>query len=287
MRIAVPKEESMVKSPKVELLFKPGNTYRNRLGDYRVLTISGPKMLVEYLANGRRQELDVAIAERIWENIQAEENPWPAPAPEGGTIVTLAHLRAGIQRWFSKCPPWPTDFHNAFYQALQALRDNGELSWDYLVDQLASWSAVRPYSKEAIYQLGLPHLDNLTQNMGVLVAGHGGRIPDLNNVRWSDLQPLFAVASQIKPSDSPVFAGKLCHFLLPNSYPVADNELVGIDREDYRSYWLRCAYGWTFSTQQNDLIAELRSAMTSAAIADYPWSAKITELCHIGVRYRQ
>lgn len=53
-------------------MFEVNGVYRNRIGEYTVLAINGPRMTVRY-ADGSEAELNVAIQERIWENILAEQ----------------------------------------------------------------------------------------------------------------------------------------------------------------------------------------------------------------------
>jgi len=53
--------------------FELGQTYRNRDGDYEVVEISGPNMVIRY-RNGRQIETTVKLQTRIWKNIQAEQS---------------------------------------------------------------------------------------------------------------------------------------------------------------------------------------------------------------------
>lgn len=52
-------------------MFEVGGNYANRIGNYTVLEINGPRMAVRY-ENGTEAELNVGIQTRIWENIVAE-----------------------------------------------------------------------------------------------------------------------------------------------------------------------------------------------------------------------
>jgi hypothetical protein len=52
-------------------MFEEGGTYRNRRGEYTVLSISGGKMVVRF-TDGTTATLNMGIQERIWENIVAE-----------------------------------------------------------------------------------------------------------------------------------------------------------------------------------------------------------------------
>ena len=53
-------------------MFEVGGKYANRIGDYTILEIDDPKMLVEY-DDGKTAELNMGIQQRIWENILAEQ----------------------------------------------------------------------------------------------------------------------------------------------------------------------------------------------------------------------
>jgi hypothetical protein len=56
----------------------------------------------------------------------------------------------------------------------------------------------------------------------------------ITNLLWEDVASLFAPASMIKNARSPVFAGKMCHFMFP-LFVVMDNKATGIF--DYEFYW--------------------------------------------------
>jgi hypothetical protein len=53
-------------------MFEVNRVYRNRIGQYQVLDVNGPKMRVRY-EDGVEAELNVNIQARIWENIVAEQ----------------------------------------------------------------------------------------------------------------------------------------------------------------------------------------------------------------------
>ena len=57
---------------KIEHPFSVGDKYRNRLGEYEVISIDEPKILVRY-DDGTLLEGTVQILERIWRNILADE----------------------------------------------------------------------------------------------------------------------------------------------------------------------------------------------------------------------
>lgn len=49
--------------------FQIGKQYRNRDGDYQVISINDPNMVIRYL-DGRTLESSIALQARIWDNIQ-------------------------------------------------------------------------------------------------------------------------------------------------------------------------------------------------------------------------
>lgn len=53
-------------------MFEVNKVYRNRIGEYTVLSVDGSRMMVRY-ADGTEAELHVGIQARIWENIVAEQ----------------------------------------------------------------------------------------------------------------------------------------------------------------------------------------------------------------------
>lgn len=52
--------------------FKVGETYRNELGEYEVVSIDESTMLIRY-SDGNEQDAEIAFQQRIWERIQDEE----------------------------------------------------------------------------------------------------------------------------------------------------------------------------------------------------------------------
>lgn len=58
------------KSP--EHPFEVGKLYQNREGDYHVISIKEPNMVIRY-RDGRQIESSIALQARIWENIQEND----------------------------------------------------------------------------------------------------------------------------------------------------------------------------------------------------------------------
>lgn len=77
-------------------MFEVNGVYANRRGKYTVLSIREPKMTVRY-EDGTQAELNVAIQERIWENILAEQEAKQAArnarrARWGASTSTTSHF---------------------------------------------------------------------------------------------------------------------------------------------------------------------------------------------------
>jgi hypothetical protein len=73
--------------------FSVGSTYRNRDGDYEVISIREPKMRIRY-ASGRELEADIAQQERTWRNMQLDDN---VPAPAAPASTRSASSRAPVR----------------------------------------------------------------------------------------------------------------------------------------------------------------------------------------------
>jgi len=52
--------------------FEVGKQYQNREGDYHVISINDPNMVIRY-RDGRLIESSIALQARIWENIQEDD----------------------------------------------------------------------------------------------------------------------------------------------------------------------------------------------------------------------
>ena len=151
-------------------------------------------------------------------------------------FVNLDNLRSGIGR-FQRRWPMEADFHNAFYQRLREATYAGITTnlWANLVDTLAAWKAIRPRSKAEIWTRGGQRLPDLQRERTTILDQHNGHAPDLLVATWGEVEPLFTVAVWIKDVASPVFASKLCHFLLSDTFPVADRAMIGIHATDRKS----------------------------------------------------
>jgi hypothetical protein len=194
--------------------------------------------------------------------------------------MTTASLTNGIYEFRSR-PNWPNDLHNAFYDWLLIWGQNGldHTAWYALKPKIAKWRMYRPYSCNQIIQFGLPHLTQIESLRVALL----GKYPDgilFENLQWSDVEDLFNEAQAIKGVTRPMFGSKLCHFLVPNAFPIADGAATGIVN-DYRRYWCDCRDAWDLCgpNTRSTLIAHLCKEIGSPISSNYPFGTKITELC--------
>ena len=81
-----------------------------------------------------------------------------------------------------------------------------------------------------------------------------------------------------------MFASKLCHFLLPDAYPVIDGDVIGIRWASYEAYWRYCKSQWVACEGKTGLIDALSQEIGPDVAPDYPFTTKVTELCIIGDR---
>ena len=72
--------------------FTIGDRYRNRIGQYEVLSIDDPQMNIRY-TDGHEQTVNVATQARIWQAIQDESKPPPKPDPTDDESLDTAPVR--------------------------------------------------------------------------------------------------------------------------------------------------------------------------------------------------
>ena len=198
-------------------------------------------------------------------------------------LLTTTNLQAGIRLWH-----WDRDFHNEYYQQLSRWKQNGlnEAWWWQIVDELAKWKATRGQTKHQIGVRGVERLKRLQAPYNQIIGSTAGRPLNLTTATWQPLEELYSVAFDIKHIDSPVFGSKLCHFILPNAFPVFDHAVIGdslrsigVHIHTYEEYWRFCKAQWTECSEQEALRQEMQLAIGKAVHADYPYSTKVTELC--------
>jgi hypothetical protein len=205
-------------------------------------------------------------------------------------LFTIDNLAAGIERW-----GFGEDFHNSFYARLDSMSGIAITGrwWEDILDELGRWRALRGVSKACVRERGVSRMPELRKHYRQLVSYDSGNGPEFGVVSWSDLEALFQLASEIKPVSSPVFASKLCHFIFPRAFLVADRKYTWPPRGDYAAHWTECQVKWNACTIKAELVAMLRMAIQQAMLRmaiqqpvcpSYPWATKITELCCIGAR---
>lgn len=206
-------------------------------------------------------------------------------------IINLVNLRAGISFWLSNKKNWGRDFLNGEYQEIYDARGNGVTDqwWSATVNRLGRWSAyrgrIKPNTKAEITERGASRLQAFARHYATLI-GAGNVEPNIADLAWEDVAPLFTLASEIKPS-SPVFPSKLCHFLFPKLFIPMDNQVIG--RFEYEFYWRGMKDEWRRFDKKDDAREIIRRAIpagTSTLIHPlYPVETKIMELSHIGYNY--
>lgn len=218
-------------------------------------------------------------------------------AQQDANPVTLENLQRGIDQLFArhneqrKPSEGRWDFHNNLYCRLEDHRGRGldHEFWNFLVDELSRWKAIRgksKHTKPAIRDTGLKRFPELQHCFYGLAGKATNDLRTIETLDWADVEPLFKVAGQIKEVSSPTFASKLCHFLVPGAYFVTDSKLVKPGWKTYQPYWEACRAAWLRQSNKQALKDALRSSMPVNCIpcATYPWPTKITELCQFDIR---
>lgn len=221
-------------------------------------------------------------------------------------FVNPDNLQRGIEQFLGKAKTanWPKDFHNDLYDQLDRLRVHWNDSfWELIEDSLDKFKPFPRYTtksvKRKIFDRGRQALPDLRAKVKGIVSAanscsHGTGIaePDFEQLDWGEVEGLFNAAMDVydKEERKFVFASKLCHFLLPSCFVIADRQQVGMQFFwQYPWYWTTCRQGWiNASAIRYDLITLLRSYIlkapgTQLVFSHYPWGTKISEFCFIGV----
>ena len=201
-------------------------------------------------------------------------------------IINLKNLTTGIHWW--KKNNWPEDFHNSIYADIYNIRAGGitEQWWSTTVDRLSQWRAYRgrkrPNTKAEITARGLKYLIQINVLYKKLLERSAGE-PNITCLTWEDVDTLFSLISEIKPG-SPVFAGKMGHFLFPRVFIVMDTLATSVF--DYEFYWRGMREEWHRFAQKEEARNILVSSVTSGSALHplYPMETKIMELSHIGYK---
>ncbi len=204
-------------------------------------------------------------------------------------IIGLENLKAGIEWW--RRGKFPQDIHNGEYYDIYKKRSAGATKewWDATVRRLGQWRAYRgptaPNTKNEIHSRGSQRLGLIQEQYAKLIACFAAE-PSIADLSWEDVASLFAVVCEIKPH-SPVFAGKMCHFMFPRLFIVMDNLATSVI--DYEFYWRGMKDEWgrvPAKAEARNLLAEaIRSKSEEPLHALYPFETKIMELSHIGYKH--
>jgi hypothetical protein len=202
-------------------------------------------------------------------------------------IISLENLSSGLAWWRSDSK-WGRDVMNGEYGEIFADLDLGIQSgwWERALGRLGRWRAYRgrkkPNSRAEIGALGAAKLEQIDVEYQKLAVRSSGE-PCIADFTWKEVASLYSLAYGVK--SSPVFAGKMCHFLLPNLFVVMDNWAV--DAFDYEIYWRGMRDAWCSFTGKDAARKMLIDAIRPDAILNprYPIETKIIELCHIGQKH--
>jgi len=199
------------------------------------------------------------------------------------SLLTEANLEAGITYWRNTKTKWEPDFHNAYYEKFNNRQCTGlnEEWWEWMVHELRLWQASRPKTDAYFRERGRERLNKLQSARDRIFCAIEPQRPGLENTNWTLLSELYFCAKSIKNVDSPVFASKLCHFIIPNAFPIIDGEAIGFQNNDYARYWDFCQRQWLHCQAKEKLQSRLRMLIGQQAVDCYPWSTKLTELCII------
>jgi hypothetical protein len=202
-------------------------------------------------------------------------------------LLNQANLEAGVAYWRKTKPKWGPDFHNGDYRKFYSRQQKGfdQEWWEWMVGELRAWQASRPKSNDYIYGRGRGRLQQLQVERDRIVCAIHPKRPTLENTDWALVSPLYLCAKAIKGVGSPVFGSKLCHFILPNAFPIIDGEVISFQNNEYARYWDFCRREWLDCQVKQALEALLRKEIGGGIVEYYPWSTKITELCIIGQRH--
>lgn len=204
----------------------------------------------------------------------------------------MREFAAGVQWWRTQTR-WPRDFHNADYEVLATANPDGAFSddwWAGFLPRLTSWVALRPISRVEVTGRLIANRDDLADAWRQVCAPLKDR--DIAEVTWEQLRAFPDVVARLKPTRSPVFQSKFCHFLLPRVFPVVDNRAVGGSR-DYEGYFNLIKGTWeiTSADVQVCLKAKLTRLVVEAGCgtlySGFPLATKVTELALVGRRRAQ
>jgi len=206
---------------------------------------------------------------------------------DGGALREFAD---GVAFWYAK--RWGDDFNNAEYEQWARANPHGHFTlewWEGFLPTLHRWRATRPFSGAELttrFRDGVAALNTAWQTSCAPYLGQ-----DISTVTWEQVEAFPTEVANIKPTKSPVFTSKVCHFLLPKVFPVVDNEALGNRWPTYEAYFRAVQEIWaeTDPEVQEELVSVLRKLIESASsvvFTAYPMINKIVELRLIGQNHQ-
>ena len=241
--------------------FKVGRRYRNRKGEYEVIAIKPPRMVIRY-SDGEVFEATLAIQERIWRNIQAELElgseqtgirlPKVRTSRANQIRETVTLLIERFDRWlkvFDDRPPFSKygqlEYHQetinlrlSFNSAADAIHDDNFLRSLYY-KTLPAWgigkrgSRLLPYSEfSTALRLRMDEIANLD---GMKIYDGQLDVASVSRSLWQLISSLEIVENKAKL----VACSKALHHILPEL-------VVPIDRKYTRNF-----FGWHQDKFQN------------------------------------
>jgi hypothetical protein len=112
----------------MDIPFEVGGRYRNRLGEYEVLSIDGNKMTIRY-DHGHVQTVGVAVQTQIWQSIQDEEAQPPSPITNPRKRADSSQATAPIRELVEDVlrerfsAPYPSDITDQVCLAIEGNED--------------------------------------------------------------------------------------------------------------------------------------------------------------------
>nr|WP_296075683.1 hypothetical protein [uncultured Actinoplanes sp.] len=206
--------------------------------------------------------------------------------------IDMREFTAGVTWWRTKTD-WPADFHNRDYPVMAAENPNGRFDavwWANVQPRLTRWNAFRPAPRSVVAANVAAQADALAQAWKSSCEPHRDADISAPEVTWEAVRAFPDVVATLKPTRSPVFTSKLCHFLLPKVFPVIDGLAVGGLSFTYERYFNVVKGSWeaTDPDTRKALIAEMTrlvEQLDRPLEPTFPLVTKIVELALIGRRH--
>lgn len=208
--------------------------------------------------------------------------------------IDMSTLSAGVAWWRTRTN-WPADFHNRDYRVMAAENPNGRFDavwWANVQPRLTRWNAFRPVPRSLVAANVEARADALAQAWKICCEPYRDADIAAPEVTWEAVRAFPDVAATLKPTRSPVFPSKLCHFLLPKVFPVVDGLALGGHSSTYERYFNEVKGSWelTDPATRKILIAEMTrlvEQLDRPLEPTFPLVNKIVELALIGQRHHE